>query len=669
LSAQPQLSLIAPSYSADPISVEFMNKDLARSGLEPSDIGAYPISTLRYDGLGCYVIPYPRSNMWRVRIDRAVNKYIQPKNVHDAWWPPQRDPSLVEHRNGTLYIIEGEKKAAKLFKTWPGINVIGIGGVWNGTEKTEDGTRRLLPAIQLCLVPNTRVIVVFDGDISSNVNIQMAAVSMRTCVNAHACSFELFKPPAGKGVDDWLLEAEAPKLADLVPIDVYNLEESRKQLYARLGCQMNEDKLILNELNAKKILTDYFKGTTYKDKRLGIIKDGEVTDLEKLEHDCIEYMQGTINYHYKVPQIRQGIAMALTQQKDLVQELVQSLKWDGKERLATWAAQYLETDFPAYANEWGRILLTSMGLRILRPGTKTDYVCILIGAQGIGKSTFFENLSTFDGHQFYYAVTDLGNNAGDSNRTQGQMFARSVIVDLAEGVIFETKKTAMDRAKQILTQSHDEYRVAYSRSPTVEQRGFIFVGTTNRRDQLGDQTGSRRFLNLHVTKINQLQYAEKLQLLAEVVAKEAEIRASDWYKLKVTADDAPEQLRNAHSHVTDVQELVNMQFHRQDVYAEMVEALADANDLAHLASNLNEMYITAGYLAARLGQDAPQSKAMAARALSALSSSPTFPYKLENLRKRLPQLVMTEGQRFGYTNGIMNAQQMINGYIVTKKGN
>ena len=667
MSIQPQLALAAPPYVEDPTSIKFMHEDLARSGLTPKDINAYPISNVRYDGVGCYVIPYNAPNMWRIRLDRAVNKYLQPKNIADVWWSPKRDPGSPENKNGVLFIIEGEKKAAKFQKTWPDANVIGIGGAWNGSEKMEDGTRRLLPNIQRCLSPNMRVIVILDGDVTTNVNVQMAAASMRALINAHACSFELFRAPSGKGVDDWLVVAENPKFADLVPVNVDDLEESRKQLYARLGCQMDDGKLILNELNAKKILTDYFSGSTYKDKRLGIIKDGEIIDSERLEHDCIEYMQGTINYHYRVPQIRQGIVMALTTQRDLVQELVLNQTWDGTERINTWGSKHFESDFPAYADEWGRILITSMALRILKPGTKADNVCILIGGQGIGKTTFFEELSTFDSHQFYYAVTDLGNNAGDTNRTQGQMFSRSIIVDLAEGVIFETRKAAMDRAKQMLTQTHDEYRVAYSRSPTVEPRGFIFVGTTNRKDQLGDQTGSRRFLNLFVTKITKLSYHDKLQMLAEVVAKEHEIRSSEWYKVKVDVAQAPENLRKSREHIDNVQELVNAQFHRHDMYGEMLEALIEAKDLAKLTTEPEKFYVTAGYLAVRSGENSMQAKALAARALSALSSSPTFPYKLENLRKRLPQLLMTEGQRFGYTNGIENAQQMINGYIVTKK--
>ena len=104
----------------------------------------------------------------------------------------------------------------------------------------------------------------------------------------------------------------------------------------------------------------------------------------------------------------------------------------------------------------------------------------------------------------------------------------------------------------------------------------------------------------------------------------------------------------------------------QELKRRMKTDLIDSGELAYLRDS-KHLYITAGYLAARLGEDSAQSKSLCARTLSALSSSPSFAYKLENQRKRLSQLVMTENQSYGYTAGINNTQQMINGYIITRK--
>jgi len=666
MSALQKLALVTPPRVDDQISIDFMVSDLAKSGLVPEDLDAYPISSQKYDFVGSYVIPYSSPTMWRSRHDRAVNKYLQPKGMREVWYSPHQD--IKKFKDGTvLFVVEGEKKAARLYKQWPNLNVLGIGGAWNGLENADDGTKRLLPDIQRCLSPGMRVCIIYDGDIETKPNIQQAATAMRHALSAHSCELEVFRPPFAKGLDDWLQEEPDPSLQHLVPISFESLAESRKQLYKLLSCSMNDDKLVLNELNASKILSYYFGRDVFQDKRLGIIKNGEVSDPTQLEHECIKYLQGDVNYHFKVYTINKGIDMALTQKRDLVQEMVRALPWDGVERLDTWGSEHFESDFPAFANEWGRLLITGLGLRILKPGTKVDYACILIGAQGIGKSTFFEDLSTFDGHQFYYAVTDLSGNAQDSNRTQGQLFSKALIVDLAEGVIFETKKTSMDRAKQMLTQTHDEYRVAYAKVPTVEERGFIFVGTTNRIDQLGDATGSRRFLNLETSKITRLPYHTKLQLLAEVAAKELEIRQSPWYDMRLTIEQAPSAMREAHQHISSVQELVNAKYHRADLRADLLVSLFESGELARLKDQPDVMYVTAGYLASRLGEDSTMSKALCARLLSSLSTSPTFPLKLTNARKRLPQLIMTEGMSFGYTAGISNAQLMVNGLTVERR--
>jgi hypothetical protein len=387
--------------------------------------------------------------------------------------------------------------------------------------------------------------------------------------------------------------------------------------------------------------------------------------------ECIEYMQGQINAYYKTGAIKQGAAMVMKhKQRDLVQEMLRAEPWDGIPRLATWATDYFDSDWPEWTNEWGRVLMTGLGLRILTPGTKADKVCILAGAQGIGKSTFFEALSEFGGEQFYYACTQLASSAGDANRTQGMMFARSTIVDLAEGVVFETKKQVMDTVKQVLTQRVDEYRIPYSKSPTIEPRGYIFVGTTNRYDQLSDVTGSRRYCYLKTGHIKKLPYQIKMQILAEVATNEASIRDTDWWEEQVDISTRPAQYREEGTeHIKSAQELVNLQFTKQDAGNDFILNILDHNELMCIRDT-DIPYITANYLAARSGGEIKDmmSTNMWGRRLSALSNSPTFPYLLIPARKRMPQLGGgNDNVRALYMSGIGNSQMMINGFIVRKK--
>ncbi len=113
--AQPQLSLVRPLQTDDPVSIKFMYADLARSGLTPQDIGAYPVNHLTSGLTGSYIIPYHDPLMYRQRFDRKSDKYTQPRGRRDIWWSPH--VALEELRaSDTLYIIEGEKKAARFLK-------------------------------------------------------------------------------------------------------------------------------------------------------------------------------------------------------------------------------------------------------------------------------------------------------------------------------------------------------------------------------------------------------------------------------------------------------------------------------------------------------------------------------------------------------------------------
>lgn len=668
--AKPQLASVRPPKTDDPISIKFMFEDLARSGLTPQDMNAYPVDSNRGGFTGTYCIPYADPLMWRTRHDRKVDKYLQPRNRRDIWYPPTLSLEYLRSEE-ILYVIEGEKKAARFHKQWPKTAVIGIGGAWNFLDQTDDGTKRLLPALQECLRPGKRVIAIFDGDILTKAGIQMAATTLRKLLRVHSCHFEIGYPPIAKGVDDWLQETQNPKLEDIQFLAFDKLEESRKQLFASLECQMNEDKLILNELNAAKILDHYFANDVYHDKRLGLIYHGTRMSVDNFEMECIEYMQGHINAYYKVGAIKQAASMVIRKKhRDLVQEMLRTAPWDGVERLDTWGSEYFQTTWPEWANEWGRILMTGLGMRILSPGTKADKVCILAGSQGIGKSTFFEELSEFSGEQFYYACISLAGSTGDANRTQGMMMSRSVVVDLAEGVVFETRKQSLDTVKQILTQRADEYRLPYSKSPIVEPRGYIFVGTTNRFDQLSDATGSRRYMYLHALKITRLPFNIKLQILAEVVTKFDLLNESEWWEEKVDISTMPEHLRTEETQfASSAQEAINLHFTKADAATDFILNLIESEELMRF-KDTGELYISANYLTARAGREISDmsNTNLWGRKLSMLYNSPTFPYTLEAKRIRLPQLGGASEQiKQLYMSGITNNQMMINGYIVKRK--
>jgi hypothetical protein len=70
-----------------------------------------------------------------------------------------------------------------------------------------------------------------------------------------------------------------------------------------------------------------------------------------------------------------------------VQEYLDSLAWDGVERLPSWLHIYFGVDETPYTRAIGQMFLISMVARICKPGCQVDYMLILEGGQGGQKSS------------------------------------------------------------------------------------------------------------------------------------------------------------------------------------------------------------------------------------------------------------------------------------------
>ena len=668
--------LFAPPPPApwDLKSKEFMEYDLGRSGLTAADTGCYPIPSDKY-GAAAYCFPYNGNDkLYRIRINREENKYISTPGVApDLWLPPGTD--LMEMYEGPLLVVEGEKKAAAVYKHGWATSVVGIGGCWNAVRKSEKNeSYSLIEKLQLLVTPGRQIYVILDGDVLDNKNVGRAALTLQSCIEALNATMTLYVPPSEwKGVDDWIYQDKDAAASRLVLVPFDKLAINRTLLYTQLGCSLNDKGgLIHNELNGAKLLMHHFKALQIVcDKRLGFIdpKKNQVSP-EIMSDMCLDYLQGDISPRYPAG----AIAGAFNSYRikgttyDLVQAFVKALPWDGIERLDHSGHEYFDsTSGSKLSDEWLRLLFTGLVLRILEPGTKVDTVCILNGPQGIGKTTFFEDLATIDGFSFYRPITDLPGSTGD-DRTFKQTITAALVVDLGEGIIFESKKTSSDRLKQFLTERSDEYRVAYAKVNTITPRGYIFVGTTNRGDQLSDYTGSRRFLYLNVRSIKRMDYETKLQIMAEVAAKETEIRASNWWNLRLSMEDMPQQLRDDNPHIKAVSELLNVEHYRPDALTEAIRQLIESDTMPK-HKDTGATILSTNYIALLIHSPIVSAPAnMVSRKFAELNGSPQFPYTLTWAKYRLGQVVfhstMQEAQHKGFIN---NNQGQFVCYVVGRK--
>lgn len=173
-------------------------------------------------------------------------------------------------------------------------------------------------------------------------------------------------------------------------------------------------------------------------------------------------------------------------------EYLESIKWDGKKHIENLLPDYLGVEKNKYSIECMKLFMLGAINRAYCPGCKFDYMPVLVGEQGVGKSTFFKVLAGNDNWYNDNFNTVEGDKAAEKLRGMW-------MVELAE--LLATKKAKeVESIKAFLTSTIDSYRPPYGRRTEQRPRVCVFAGTTNNSHFLTDRTGNRRYLPLIVCK-------------------------------------------------------------------------------------------------------------------------------------------------------------------------
>lgn len=174
-----------------------------------------------------------------------------------------------------------------------------------------------------------------------------------------------------------------------------------------------------------------------------------------------------------------------------IRDYLNSLKWDGIPRVDTLLIDYLGAEESPYVRAVTRKTLVAAAARVMNPGCKFDYMLVLVGPQGIGKSTFFERL----GRQWFSDSLSL---ADTKDKTAAEKLQGYWIMEISE--LAGIKKAEIEAVKSFLSRQRDIYRPAYGRRIVEHPRQCIIVGSTNADSGfLRDSTGNRRFWPVNVT--------------------------------------------------------------------------------------------------------------------------------------------------------------------------
>lgn len=238
--------------------------------------------------------------------------------------------------------------------------------------------------------------------------------------------------------------------------------------------------------------------------------DGNITRYRELD-DVFDTLEATVYFQSNgFPGARRGTvkdALLATAKRNAfhpVMDYLNSLKWDGKERIHLLAQEYFkasiicsdddeeqvnEKDRTKYLHATSKCWMIAAVARIMRPGCKVDNLPVLVGPEAYSKS---EGLRELCPHPDWFSE-DLSTELGE--RDTKESLCGKWIIELSE--IPHARREA-DRVKAFFSRRTDRYRKAYGSASADHDRQNVFVGTSNDLE-FTSNTGNRRFWPWDVT--------------------------------------------------------------------------------------------------------------------------------------------------------------------------
>lgn len=198
-----------------------------------------------------------------------------------------------------------------------------------------------------------------------------------------------------------------------------------------------------------------------------------------------------------------------------IKDYLDTLEWDGAERLNRLLPDYLGAEDSPYIAAVMRKTLVAAVARIYQPGIKFDYILTMSGDEGIGKSTLIKKL----GGEWFSDTFDTIHGKEAYEQLQG-----SWLIEMGE--LKALKKADVQAIKSFVSSTEDTFRPAYGREKLYSKRQCVFFTTTNEIEFLRGVDGNRRFwvvmcdkkrITKDVKNSNNLTGYERDQIWAEAL--------------------------------------------------------------------------------------------------------------------------------------------------------
>ena len=226
--------------------------------------------------------------------------------------------------------------------------------------------------------------------------------------------------------------------------------------------------------------------------------------------------------------------------------------WDGKKRLHRLLTDTFKADDNPLTRWASTTLLLGPIQRCFEPGCKLDEVVVLIGGQGIGKSSLLSNLLPPDEPDWFSDSLSMA----DNPQKRVESLQGRVVVEMSDLQGFT--KADMQSLKSFITRRDDgSVRLSFRRNPETSLRRCVLVGTSDRIECLpNDSAGLRRFVPVECKEgchVEQFMDANRSRLWAEALSiyQGGETRANLPRSLMLMQADRAESHRRSDELVED----------------------------------------------------------------------------------------------------------------------
>lgn len=479
---------------------------------------------------------------WRWRKGTWWNKgYPAPKPLYGAQY-------LHKHPDAPILIVEGEKCADMANKFWKNYHTLTWAG---GAKAVAQSDWSVLKGRDILIWPDA-------DEVGRAAAAQIASLLSR--VASRVRIIDIQGEPEGWDIGDaigegWSVERIAqyskervrtvhPSLGALAPAELTKSpallspeaqidEASAFVSWQSLGLDTNEGGVPHPTLaNASLILQMHprFKGHVWFDeftkKIYHNLKGSERQWRDEDDEDLTVFIQQSLRLaKFTLTLINQSVRHAARRNaRNSLTDWLDSLAWDGIDRLDTWLADTLGVDSTAHTLAVSRNWPISMVARAYVPGCQVDTMPVLEGVTGLRKSSFVNIL----GAPWYASLPEAFGTKDFLQAVQGRW-----VIEIPDMTGFSHREHTHILAT--ITNRTDVYRASYGHYVEEHPRSCVFAATSETEDYLQDIRGRRRYWPLRCKHIDlDVLRAQREQIFAQAVR---EYRAgSPWWDMPAETD-------------------------------------------------------------------------------------------------------------------------------------